>query len=136
MTEMRTVALTVALVLGVACASGTAGSPGAPPEPAPPPPLDPVGTYAFETSFEGQTISGKIFITGSPGAYGGSVEPEIGPPPVPITGVTVSGQEITLTADAGGEELTIVMVFTGKSYTGTWMLAFDSGELRGEKIEP
>lgn len=138
MKPMRAATMAAALMLAAACSSGTTTGAGPAPSPAPERPvdLDPVGTYTFETSFEGQTITRAIVITGSPGAYGGSVEPDVGPPPVPITDVTVNGQEITLAADAGGEELIIVMTFTGKTYTGTWVLGFDSGELRGERVEP
>jgi hypothetical protein len=130
MKKMPAAVLAVALMFGAACSYGTSGGTPAPVS------LDPVGTYTFETSFDGQAITGEIIITGSKGAYGGSVEPDVGPPPVPITEVTVSGWEITLTADAGGEVLIIVMTFTGNSYTGSWALGLDSGELKGEKVEP
>ncbi len=123
---LATIALTVS-----ACASG--GGAAAPaPEPQP---LDPVGTYSFESSYQGQAITGQIIIRGTPGNYSGSVEPMEGPPPVEIYSVRVEGQQITVFGDAGGEDLVITMNFTGGTYTGTWVLGFDSGELTGERLK-
>ena len=126
MSKIPFIATAVALV--AACASQ-------PPVPPAPPPLEPVGTYTFDSYFEGQPISGKIYITGSEGAYGGEVVPDQGPPPVPILSVTVTGQELTLLADAGGEDLVVTVIFDGDTFTGVWSLAGDSGELSGARIE-
>ncbi len=61
--------------------------------------------------------------------------PNQGPPPTPILSVTVDGQEATIIADAGGEDLLITMTFEGDNYTGVWSLAGDSGELSGARLE-
>ncbi len=134
-------------VLGLAaCSSGgtTTESPTQAPAPADAPPpapaqqeaLDPVGTYTFSTTFQGMTVSGRIIIRGEPENYTGMVEPTEGPPPVEIYAVMVEGQKITVYADAGGDDLIMTMEFAGgSSYTGSWMLGFDGGELTGEKVE-
>jgi hypothetical protein len=97
--------------------------------------LDPVGVYNFEASFEGQMINGRIVIRGEPGSYTGMVEPTTGPPPVEIYSVSVEGQVMTIFGDAGGEDLVITLTFVGNTYTGTWALGFDSGELSGSRVE-
>jgi hypothetical protein len=97
--------------------------------------LDPVGTYTFATTFQGAEISGQVIIRGEPGSYTGMVEPTTGPTAVEIYSVTVEGQTLTLYADAGGEDLVMTMTFAGgDSYTGSWMLGFDSGEVTGERV--
>jgi len=142
--ESAAILMFAMLAIG-ACSSGgtTAEAPAqapapaeAPPAPAQPETIDPVGSYTFSTSFQGMTVSGGIIIRGEPGSYTGMVEPTEGPPPVEIYSVTVEGQKITLYADAGGDDLIMTMQFAGgSSYTGTWMLGFDSGEMTGEKAQ-
>ncbi len=116
-------------------AAALACSAAPPAEPPAPAPLEPAGTYSFDTIYQGQPVTGKIYITGSAGAYGGEVVPNQGPPPTPILSVTVDGQEVTIIADAGGEDLLITMTFEGDNYTGVWSLARDSGELSGARLE-
>lgn len=121
---LTTVALT-------ACATSGTGSAAAAPTPEP---VDPVGTFAFTTTYQGQPMGGRIVIRGAPGSYTGMVEPEGGPPPVEIYSVTVEGQTVTVFADAGGEDLIIEMQFVGDRMTGSWALGFESGEMTGERV--
>jgi hypothetical protein len=81
------------------------------------------------------TIPGRITVRGEPENYGGMIEAE-GQPSVEIYSVTVEGQKITVYGDAGGDDLIMTMEFAGgSSFTGTWMLGFDGGEMTGEKIQ-
>ncbi|MDH3458684.1 MAG: hypothetical protein OER90_17730 [Gemmatimonadota bacterium] len=117
-----------------ACSASGAGTMAAAPTPAP---FDPVGTFSFTTTYEGQAMGGRIVIRGEPGAYTGMVEPQAGgPPPVEIYAVTVEGQKVTVFADAGGEDLIMEMEFVGDRYTGSWTLGFQGGESTGERISP
>lgn len=107
-----------------------------PPPPAQPEALDPVGTYTFTTTYQGMEVSGKVYIRGEPDNYTGLVEPTEGPPPIEIYSVMVEGQTITVYGDAGGDDLIFVMEFAGgSSYTGTWSVGFEGGDLAGEKVE-
>ena len=138
--------LTFAVLGVVACSSGgpTAEAPAQAPAPAaeapPPPPaqqeaLDPLGTYTFSATYQGMTIPGQVIVRGEPENYTGMIEAE-GQPPVEIYSVMVEGQKITVYGDAGGDDLIMTMEFAGgSSFTGTWMLGFDGGEMTGEKIQ-
>ena len=127
-----------------ACSSGgtTAEAPAQAPAPAEAPPapaqqeaLDPVGTYTFSATYQGMTIPGRINVSGEPENYTGLIEAE-GQPPVEIYSVMVEGQKITVYGDAGGDDLIMTMEFAdGSSFTGSWMLGFDSGEMMGEKTK-
>jgi hypothetical protein len=136
--------LMFAVLATVACSTGgttaeapaQAPAPAEAPAPAQPEAMDPVGSYTFSTTFQGMTVVGGIVIRGEPGSYTGMVEPTEGPPPVEIYSVTVEGRKITVYGDAGGDDLIMTMEFSaGNTYTGTWMLGFDSGELTGEKVQ-
>jgi len=108
----------------------------APPEPPAPAPFDPVGTYTFETTVEGQPITGTVVIERTSTGFGGMITPEVGPPPIPVIGVVTDGRRVTITGDAEGEDLLIIIeVAEDGSYTGTWALGFDGGELVGRKVE-
>lgn len=136
--------LVLPIVALAACSSGgsTAEAPAQAPAPAeaPPPPaqpeaLDPLGTYTFSATYQGMTIPGRINVSGEPENYTGLIEAE-GQPPVEIYSVMVEGQKITVYGDAGGDDLIMTMEFAaGSSFTGTWMLGFDGGEMTGEKIQ-
>ena len=84
--------------------------------------------------YQGEPVVGTIVIRGTEGGYTGMVDPETGPPEVPVYAVTVEGQTMTVFGDAGGDDLVITMEFTGDRYIGTWTLGFDSGEISGERV--
>ncbi|MGD2135179.1 MAG: hypothetical protein PVF27_03420 [Gemmatimonadales bacterium] len=127
--------LSAGLIAAAVLAAGCARGGGEPPAPVTPPPIDPVGAYSFETTVEGQTVTGRVVIRGEPGNYTGMIEPDMGPPPIEIYSVTVEGQQVTVVGDAGGEDVVITMTFEGDTYTGNWVLGFDSGEISGRRIE-
>ncbi len=119
------VAATVLTTLG--CAGGVATPPA-------PKPLDPVGTYTFVSAFQGQPIDGVIVIEARQQGFGGMITPHVGPPPVPITSVTVAARSITIQGDAGGELLVLILeVAEDGTYTGTWSLGMDGGTMTGKK---
>ena len=124
--------LVAAVAIVVAACSGAGGAP----PPLAPEPFDPVGTYAFEAMAEGQTIPGEITIERVANGFGGMVTPEVGPPPVPIRTVSVAGRQVTISGDAGGQDLIIVIdVAQDGSFTGTWAVGGDGGDLKGQKLE-
>lgn len=102
-----------------------------------PAPLDPVGVYSFSTAVEGTPVLGRVVIRGEPGSYTGMIEPTEGPVgPFEIYAVTVEGQKLTAYADSGGDDVILMLEFTGNAYKGTWTSGFDGGEITGERIEP
>jgi hypothetical protein len=97
--------------------------------------VDPVGTFFFQTSYQGQPVDGTVSISGGEGNYSGTVIPHGGvAPPMPITSVTVEGQTITITADFEGELLSFTMVFQGDAYAGSWTLGSEYGTLSGSRM--
>jgi hypothetical protein len=94
--------------------------------------VDPVGVYDFTTVFEGDAVSGTITITGSPGAYRGTVSSSV-TPDMPIRSVTVRGSTITVTADSDNGELVSTFTLTGQELTGEWSLGDASGTTKGRK---
>ena len=127
-----------ALVLLAACAPAATSAGDPTPAPTAPPPVatsaavNPVGTFEFTTSVNGDMVTGSVEVTGSSGAYGGTIRTSA-TPDIPVTGVTVNGQQMVVTADTPDGELTIAMNFTGNNFTGGWTLGGGSGELRGQR---
>lgn len=120
------------IVLSVAV--GLAACTGAP---EPPAPYDAVGTYLFETSIEGQPVTGTMRVERGPdGAYRGIVTPDWGQPPMPIRSVLVTDTTVTINADADGEALVVVMTFAeGGTFTAYWTVGDQGGEATVRKVE-
>jgi hypothetical protein len=110
------------LLLVSACAARPSG----------PPPLDPVGSYEFTTSLDGQPLAGTMEITGTPGAYRGWIRGE-GLPPIEVTSVTVQGQRMRIAASLDGTPVAIDLDFDGAQFTGSWSTGEMSGTLSGRK---
>jgi len=109
------------------------GGRAAAPEPAPRA-LDPVGTYEFQTSVEGQPLTGTIHITGAPGSYTGRIVTGMFPE-MPIRSVSVAGQQLLLSAQApDGQIVEIRLNFTGPTFTGAWTLGDQSGAIAGRRV--
>ncbi len=115
-------ALPLALFVA-ACSGGMSG--GAAPEPPPPPALDPVGTYDCMVTAEGMEIGVTLTIEGTPGAYTGSVNSDMGPGQV--TDILVDGNQMTFVVDTGDMAVFFAVVFDGDTFTGD----FDAGEMGG-----
>lgn len=124
-----------ALVLLAACAANDPALESAP-EPtttvAAAPALNPVGVFEFTTSVDGNPMTGTIEITGGPGAYGGVIRTSA-TPDLPIMGVTVEGDEMTILSSVNGETLTMRLTFAGNDFTGGWTVADDSGDMAGRR---
>jgi hypothetical protein len=128
-----------ALVLLAACAPAatSAGDPVPAPTTAPPAvttaaAVNPVGTFEFTTSVNGDMVTGSIEVTGNAGAYGGTIRTSA-TPDIPVRGVTVNGQQMVVTADTPDGELVLTLNFTGNNFTGGWTLGGGSGEMRGQR---
>jgi hypothetical protein len=95
--------------------------------------VNPVGRFDFTTSVQGQPVTGNIQVAGSPGAYTGQITTSI-TPPIPITSVTATGQEMLVTGSTPDGTLTIRMNFTdATAFTGGWELSGDSGSITGRR---
>jgi hypothetical protein len=137
-------AFTTALLLISAAACTTAPStdpasasmpaPAAAPAPPPAPAaLNPVGKYEFATTLQGQMLTGTMEITGTPGAYAGRITSSA-TEPIPITAVTVEGQNMTVAGETPSGTLTIHLNFTdGSAFTGDWSLGTDGAPLTGRR---
>lgn len=124
--------LVVALSLLTAACATPAPSTSAPSAgPAPSAGVNPVGTFNFITSGEGDEIRGTIEIAGSPGAYTGHVRTPHDD--IPISRVMVAGQEMTVTANTPDGPLTLTLIFTGSTFTGGWTVGEAHGPLTGQR---
>lgn len=124
-----------ALALLAACAP--AATPPAEPAPsvavpAAPAPVNPVGTFNFQTTVQGDPVTGSIEITGTPGAYGGTLRTSV-TPDIALSGVTVDGQRMVVVSDTPDGQLVLTMNFTGNTFTGGWTLNGDAGDLTGHR---
>jgi hypothetical protein len=98
-------------------------------------PFDAVGDFEYTTTVNGQTVTGVISITKKDDALTGKILSDM-MPEIPITGVTVENNKITIAAvvpDAEGP-LTIVLTFEDDNkFSGTWSLAGDGGAMAGKR---
>jgi hypothetical protein len=135
---VKTLATALVLISAAACAPAPAAAPAPMPAPAAAAPaasaLNPVGKYEFTTSLQGQPLNGTMEVTGSPGAYRGSISTPA-TETIEITGVTVTGREVVVTGELPDGTLTIRMTFTdGPNFTGNWTLAGDGAALTGHRV--
>ena len=130
----------------LACATSPAATaaPSAPPAPvatqaAPPPAvvatpgLNPVGTFDFTAIVpDGSEAPGSFTISGSPGAYTGTIErPGMGGSD--LTSIAVDGQTLTIGANIPDGAVVLKLSFTGNDFTGTWSLGEAGGAIRGKR---
>lgn len=127
------------LFLLAACASSSREAvpasppPTAEPRVAPAPVLDPVGDFEFATMTpDGTTVNGAISIRGTAGAYTGSIDAGA-QGNFPIKSVVVSGQTVTINAEHPQGPLDLRLTFVADSFTGSWQLGTDGGELTGKR---
>jgi hypothetical protein len=119
---IRMTRLTV-LVLAAACASA----------PAQPRAVDPVGMFDFSTSMDGTPVTGTLEIRkDSNGAYAGSLATNVAET-IPVTAVTITGQQVTITATAPDSPVSITLTFTGDAFTGNWSYAGMTGQITGKR---
>ncbi|MGH7500453.1 MAG: hypothetical protein ACREL7_01735 [Longimicrobiales bacterium] len=94
--------------------------------------VDPVGTFDFTTSVEGTTVTGAITVARNGSAYEGSVTTDM-TEVMPISSVTVEGQTMAIAASTPDGPVTMSLIFTGDTFTGTWSLGDMSGTLTGRR---
>lgn len=96
--------------------------------------IDPVGTYEFSTVVQGEAVTGRIDITGTPGAYTGRIVTGTFPE-IPVISANVASDNILdVKASMPDGELVIHMVFTGSEFKGNWSVMNDSGDIHGRKL--
>jgi hypothetical protein len=129
----RTAALLAVGLVIVACSQSTGGGAAAPPpQPEPEPTLDPVGVYDFSTEVEGQTLTGTLTITGSPGAYSGSMSTDM-MGTFPLRSFSVDGMDLMFMADLPDATVSFFLTFEGDSFTGEWDAGGMTGFMSGSK---
>ena len=129
----------IALLLLAACASSAREAvPEAPPaipeaRVVAAPVLNPVGDFEYSTMTpDGTPVSGIISISGTPGAYTGSVDAgALGT--FPIKNVVVTGQTMTINAEHPQGPLDLRLAFVADDFIGAWQLGTDTGEIVGKR---
>lgn len=128
------------LLLLAACASSTreAVPPAPPPIPetrvTAPPALNPVGEFEWSSALpDGTPIKGTIAISGTPGAYTGSVTAE-GLGVFPIRSAVVTDQTMVINADHPDGLLEIRLTFVATDFKGSWHLGDSTGEMAGKRL--
>ena len=102
--------------------------------PAKPAAVNPVGAFEFNTEVNGSPMKGNLRIAGTPGNYSGSMTSDI-TPELPITSIVVDGQTMKLAMDTPNGAATIIIAFTGDTFSGNWELGGASGPLTGKRIK-
>ena len=128
------------LLLLAACASSprqaVPASPPAIPETrvTPTPALNPVGEFDWASGLpDGTPLKGTIAITGSAGAYTGSITAE-GLGVFPIKNVVVTGQTMVINADHPDGPLEVRLTFGGDEFLGSWYLGDSTGQMTGKRL--
>lgn len=129
--------MTAAVLLFAACSSAPETTTPTP-QPAvqtPPAPVavDPAGSYEFSTIVDGQTVTGTMAISGTPGAYRGRILSNMFPE-IPITSVTVFQRKMVVKGSMPDGEVTLNMAFTGQDFVGNWELGQMTGDFTGKKL--
>ena len=107
----------------------------APPQtpPTAPATMNAVGTYDFTAiAPDGSPMRGSFTISGSPGSYSGTIARE-GQDGTPLTGITVEGQTMTLSANIPEGTVVLTLNFTGNDFAGTWAIQDAGGAVTGRR---
>jgi hypothetical protein len=129
----------IVLLLLAACASSPrAGVPESPPaipetRVTPAPAVNPVGAFEWASALpDGTPIKGTVAISGSPGAYTGSITAD-GLGIFPIKTVVVTGQTMVVNADHPDGNLELRLTFGGDEFLGSWHLGDSTGQMTGKR---
>jgi hypothetical protein len=121
------------LLLFAACAGAPAPAPAPAPAATPAAAFDPVGTFDFSTSVEGQVITGVIRVSrGTTGDLSGMISTSA-TPEMPVQSVTTEGNRMTLRTNTPDGSMSMILEFRGTDFTGSWGLAGMSGTLTGRR---
>ena len=96
--------------------------------------MNPVGTFDFTAlTPDGTPSNGSFTITGSPGAYTGTISREGGS--TDLTSIAVDGQTLTIGATIPEGAVILTLTFTGNDFTGNWSLPAESmgGAISGKR---
>jgi hypothetical protein len=92
-----------------------------------------VGDFEYSTMTpDGTPVSGIISISGTPGAYTGSLDAGAHGT-FPIRNVVVTGPTMTITAEHPQGPLDVRLTFGADDFTGSWQLGTDTGEIVGKR---
>ena len=117
----------------MAIAIGTSTAAVSAQTPAPAPAIDPVGTFEFSTTVQGQTVNGSMTLTKTEGVLGGKIMADI-MPEIPLKSAVLEGKKLTLTAETPDGVLTLVLDFEdADKFAGNWTLAGDGGAITGKR---
>ena len=128
------------LLLLAACASSSREAVPASPPPIPearvtptPAAVNPVGEFEWSSALpDGTPIKGIMTITGTTGAYTGSIN--AGEQGVfPIRNVTATGQTMVINADHPDGPLEVRLTFVANDFNGSWRLGDQTGEMVGKR---
>jgi hypothetical protein len=123
---MKALPILALVLLAAGCATAA-------PAPAAPAPLDPAGRYEFTTTAQGQAVDGAIVLTGTPGAYRGTITTNL-TPDIPVTRVAVEGRELHVAGEMPDGPITMVLVLDDEgAFTGSWEFGGMAGEMVGRR---
>lgn len=96
--------------------------------------VDPVGSYEFVTTVQGQEVKGSMNVTGTPGAYTGTILTSMFPE-MPVLGATVAGQAMIVKTTTSDGEILLHFKFEGANFTGHWEFnGQPGGDFTGKKL--
>jgi hypothetical protein len=102
---------------------------GPPPEPPAPPPLDPTGTFGISIDAEGMQVGGTLVIRGTPDAYTGRIDTDMGG--AAMADIVVNGDQVTFNLPEVG--VSFELLFEGEGFSGTFDGAMGAGFITGTK---
>ena len=127
----------VLLVLAACASSPRASVPESPPAipeaRVTPAPVNPVGEFEWASALpDGTPIKGTFTVSGTAGAYTGSIDAgDLGV--FPIKTVVVTGQSLVIAAEHPDGALEVRLTFEGDDFKGTWLLNSDTGIMAGKR---
>jgi hypothetical protein len=129
----RPVVLLLAGLLVSACSQSYGGGAETRPDPTPlpPPALDPVGAFDFQTEAMGSAVTGTFTITGTPGAYTGSMTTDMGG--FAMSDIAVDGMKLSFVGESPDVVVLFLLVFDGDSFSGGWDAEGMSGSVTGSR---
>jgi hypothetical protein len=74
-----------------------------------------------------------MVISGTVGAYTGSLEPAGDIPPIALNRIEVMGTTLTMSGAVMGQALTLVLLVDGNNMAGTWSSGGNSGPITASR---
>jgi hypothetical protein len=96
--------------------------------------LNPVGSYDFTATLpDGSTATGNFSITGSAGAWTGTISRDGEGTPTELTNISVDGQMLMANTVIPDGPITFTMNFSGQEFTGKWAIQGAEGAFNGKR---